>query len=215
MPQSSVKVWADPSHDPSHNSRIVFCSSTLRMLAMGPRDMPDDEHSDQPQRLLKARNLESSKRDHRLQFRPSLVPFDRPLTLWEDFLEVPGGAIPTPDHDYTSHGEYNRRVKQMIEDFMKARELKCGCLSKKHALPVEARSHFWVGLWEHALVRTAADHLAGRFRAGRWGSPGSGSLPWRVVCRAGFFRSPHLPAENLPANWGEFAGFLAESRPIP
>ena len=39
--------------------------------------MPSIEDSAQPYRLLKVRNLESSKRDH---FRPDPVPFDRPLT---------------------------------------------------------------------------------------------------------------------------------------
>jgi len=38
------------------------------------------EDSAQPYRLLKVRNLESSKRDH---FRPDPVPFDRPMTYWQ------------------------------------------------------------------------------------------------------------------------------------
>ncbi len=40
--------------------------------------MPSMEDSAQPYRLLKVRNLESSKRDH---FRPDPVPFDRPMTF--------------------------------------------------------------------------------------------------------------------------------------
>src|SRR5213595_2449594 len=64
-------------HPRAANSCIVFCSCTLRILAIVPADMPSIEDSAQPYRLLKVRNLESSKRDH---FRPDPVPFDRPMT---------------------------------------------------------------------------------------------------------------------------------------
>ncbi len=60
---------------------------------------------------------------------------DKGQKLWEDFLDVAEGVIPTPlnDHDYTAHGEYNKRVAQLITDFMRANKLNCNCLKKGHA----------------------------------------------------------------------------------
>ena len=40
---------------------IVFCTCTLSMFAMRPTDMPANEHSAQPQRLLKVGDFETVK----------------------------------------------------------------------------------------------------------------------------------------------------------
>ena len=55
--------------------------------------------------------------------------------IWESFLDVAGAVIPTPldDHNRTAHGEYNKRVEQLIRDYMKSKKIKCGCLSGKKA----------------------------------------------------------------------------------
>ena len=58
------------------------------------------------------------------------------LHIWKKYLNSQGEMVFSKDHNFTGHGEYNRRVKREIEEYLRNNRINKNCIDKKIAADI-------------------------------------------------------------------------------